>query len=59
MATHSNILAWKIPWTKELGGLQTIGYTHVHVCNLFYIVIRYTSCYFSLSNTHLSTLICM
>ena len=22
MATHSKILAWKIPWTKEPGGLQ-------------------------------------
>ena len=22
MATHSGILAWKIPWTEELGGLQ-------------------------------------
>ena len=22
MATHSFILAWKIPWTEELGGLQ-------------------------------------
>ena len=22
MATHSSILAWKIPWTEELGGLQ-------------------------------------
>ena len=21
MATHSNILAWRIPWTEELGGL--------------------------------------
>ena len=21
MATHSSILAWRIPWTKELGGL--------------------------------------
>ena len=21
MATHSNILAWRIPWTKEPGGL--------------------------------------
>ena len=21
MATHSNILAWRIPWTQELGGL--------------------------------------
>ena len=24
-ATYSNILAWKIPWTEELGGLQTMG----------------------------------
>ena len=22
MATHSNILAWRIPWTEEFGGLQ-------------------------------------
>ena len=22
MATHSSILAWKTPWTEELGGLQ-------------------------------------
>ena len=25
MATHSCILAWKIPWTEELGGLQSTG----------------------------------
>ena len=25
MATHSSILAWETPWTKELGGLQYIG----------------------------------
>ena len=25
MATHSSILAWKIPWIKEPGGLQSIG----------------------------------
>ena len=25
MATHSSILAWKIPWTEELGGLQSMG----------------------------------
>ena len=25
METHSNILAWKIPWTEELGGLQSTG----------------------------------
>ena len=25
MATHSSILAWRIPWTKESGGLQSTG----------------------------------
>ena len=25
MANHSNILAWRIPWTEEPGGLQTMG----------------------------------
>ena len=25
MATHSNILAWRIQWTEEPGGLQSIG----------------------------------
>ena len=25
MATHSNILAWKIPWMEEPGGLQSVG----------------------------------
>ena len=25
MATHSSILAWKIPWTEEPGGLQYMG----------------------------------
>ena len=25
MATHSSILAWKIPWTEEPGKLQSIG----------------------------------
>ena len=24
MTTHSSILAWKIPWTEEFGGLQSI-----------------------------------
>ena len=25
MATHSSVLAWKIPWTEEAGGLQSMG----------------------------------
>jgi len=26
MATHSSILAWEIPWTEKLSGLQTMGW---------------------------------
>ena len=25
MATHSSILAWRIPWIEEAGGLQSMG----------------------------------
>ena len=25
MATHTNILAWRIPWTEEADGLQSMG----------------------------------
>ena len=40
MATHSGILAWRIPWTEEYVGLQSIGsqrigqteHTHTHKC---------------------------
>ena len=27
MAIHSSILAWRIPWTEERGGLQSTGVT--------------------------------
>ena len=29
MATHSSILAWKIPWSEEPGGLQSTGLQRV------------------------------
>ena len=29
MATHSSILAWKIPWTEQPGGLQSMGLRRV------------------------------
>ena len=29
MATHSSILAWRIPWTEEPGGLQSIALQRV------------------------------
>ena len=39
MAIHSSILAWKIPWTEEPGGLQSMGHKdsdttkHTHTTN--------------------------
>ena len=33
MVTHSSILAWRIPWTEEPGGLQSMGSQRVgHDC---------------------------
>ena len=29
MATHFSILAWRIPWTEETGGLQSLGLQRV------------------------------
>ena len=29
MSTHSSILAWRIPWTEEPGGLQSMGSQNV------------------------------
>ena len=29
MATHSSVLAWRIPWTEETGGLQSMGLQRV------------------------------
>ena len=34
MATHSSILAWRIPWTEEPGGLQSLGsQSWTRMCN--------------------------
>ena len=38
MATHSSILAWRIPWTEEPGGLQSMGsqrVRHDQATNIF------------------------
>ena len=29
MATHSSVLAWRVPWTEEPGGLQSMGLQRV------------------------------
>ena len=34
MATHSIILAWRIPWTEEPGRLQSMGWQRVHTLNI-------------------------
>ena len=31
MATHSSILAWRIPWTEQPGGLQSMGSQRVRL----------------------------
>ena len=31
MATHSRILAWRIPWTEEPGRLQSMGVAKSHI----------------------------
>ena len=31
MATHSDTLAWRIPWTEEPGGLQSMGHKELDV----------------------------
>ena len=31
MATHSSVLAWKIPWTEEPGRLQSVGLQRVRL----------------------------
>ena len=40
IATHSNIFAWKTPWTEESGGLQSMGSQRVgHVSNWVHITL--------------------
>ena len=48
MATHSSILAWRIPWMEELGGLQSTGHKesdtteqlHFHFTSLIHLKIK-------------------
>ena len=47
IATHSSILAWKIPWTEEPSSLQSIASQRVrhdwstHTCAMYYHKFRY------------------
>ena len=52
MATHSNILVWRIPWIKKPGGLQSMGLQrvrcdwtteHTHALYTYFKVLRFPS----------------
>ena len=53
MTTHSNILDWRIPWTDEIGGLQSIGLPRVRRLTLsvsnkqgkYCLIVYCTKCY--------------
>ena len=50
MATHSSILAWWIPWSEELGGLQSMGLQRVKhdwAINTCILSSNTTACIFS------------
>ena len=38
-ATHSSLLAWRIPWTEEPGGLQSMGLQSVRRDSVFHSLI--------------------
>ena len=59
MATHSSILAWRIPWTEELGGIQSTGrkesdateclhFTSLHFMATLFLVSGGTALLFSI-----------
>ena len=41
MVTHSSILAWRIPWTEELGRLQSVGSQRVGHGRVTFTIIMY------------------
>ena len=47
MATHSSIFAWRIPWTEELGGLQSMGSQESDTAER--LTLSLFSCYFCTS----------
>ena len=52
MATHFNILAWRIPWSEETVGLQSLGLQrvkHEWMTNTFILLI-YDAIFFNVSH---------
>ena len=68
MATHSRILAWRIPWTEKPGRLQLMGlqeqdtterFTHIHIWHpkIPIVMVLQMHCqYFHLENQELWTI---
>ena len=48
MATHSSILAWRIPWTEEPGELQSMG-SESDTTEQLSLSLHYIKYYFCLS----------
>ena len=42
METYSSILAWKIPWTKEPGGLQSTGHQELDTTEQLTLILFHT-----------------
>ena len=59
-ATHSSILAWKVPWTAQPGGLQSMGFQRVGLNTLFkkivFILNYFWLCWVFLATAYTSVL---
>ena len=55
MAPHSSTLAWKIPWTEEPGGLQSIGHEELDTTEQLHLEFS-LSCIGEGNSTHSSVL---
>ena len=51
MATHSGILAWRIPWTEEPGGLQSMGHKESDTTEWLSLTYKYHMVAQSVENT--------
>ena len=56
MTIHSSILAWRIPWTEEPGGLPSMGsqrVRHDHATNGYLLLIRINTNKFTRAEVHI------
>ena len=45
MAIHSSILTWRIPWTEEPGGLQSMGREELNMTESLLLLLLLLSCF--------------